>query len=102
MLQERREHGRIYILLVVLDSSYEAIWTQILLTTSKLSFSEVTSLIQQEESGEQLWKHSIRALDQMPKCFMNEQNILKLTVTLLERRFNQTRLKLYLSRAKIN
>jgi gag-polypeptide of LTR copia-type len=48
MLQEREETDRVYTFLVALNSSYEAIRTQILLSTDKLTFDGVTALVRQE------------------------------------------------------
>jgi hypothetical protein len=48
ILQEREETDQTYTFLAALDSSYEATRTQILLSTDKLSFDEVTACIKQE------------------------------------------------------
>jgi hypothetical protein len=48
MLQEREEIDWVYTFLAALDSSYEAIRAQILLSTEKLTFDGVTTLIRQE------------------------------------------------------
>jgi hypothetical protein len=48
VLQERDETNRVYTFLTALDSSYEAIRAQILLSTEKLTFDGVTTLIRQE------------------------------------------------------
>jgi gag-polypeptide of LTR copia-type len=45
VIREREETDRVYTFLVALDPSYEAIRAQILLSTEKLSFDEVTSRI---------------------------------------------------------
>jgi hypothetical protein len=48
VLQEREETDRVYTFLAALDSSYEPIRAQILLSTEKLSFDSVTALVRQE------------------------------------------------------
>jgi len=48
VLQEREEMDRIYTFLAALDSSYEAIRAQILLSKEKLTFDDVTARIRQE------------------------------------------------------
>jgi hypothetical protein len=48
VIREREEIDRVYTFLGALDSSYEVIRAQILLSTDKLSFEEVTSRIRQE------------------------------------------------------
>jgi hypothetical protein len=48
VLQEREETNRVYTFLTALDSSYEAIRAQILLSIEKLTFDGVTTLIRQE------------------------------------------------------
>jgi hypothetical protein len=48
VLQEREETDQVYTFLAALDSSYEPIQAQILLSTEKLSFDSVTALVRQE------------------------------------------------------
>jgi hypothetical protein len=48
VLQEREETDRVYTFLAALDSSYELIRAQILLSTEKLSFDGVTALVRHE------------------------------------------------------
>jgi hypothetical protein len=48
VIREREETDRVYTFLGALDSSYEVIRAQILLSTDKLSFEEVTTRIRQE------------------------------------------------------
>jgi hypothetical protein len=50
VFQEREEIDRVYTFLSILDSSYEAIRTQILLSTENLIFDGVIALIRQEAS----------------------------------------------------
>jgi hypothetical protein len=48
VLQEREETDRVYNFLTTLDSSYELIRAQILLSTEKLSFDSIIALVRQE------------------------------------------------------
>jgi hypothetical protein len=48
VLQEREETDRVYTFLAALDSRYEVIRAQILLSTDKLTFDGVTTLVRQE------------------------------------------------------
>jgi hypothetical protein len=48
ILKEKDETDRVYTFLAALDSSYEAIRAQIFLSTEKLTFDDVTTLIRQE------------------------------------------------------
>jgi hypothetical protein len=48
VLQEREETDQVYTFLTALDSNYEAIRAQILLSTEKLMFDGVTALIRLE------------------------------------------------------
>jgi hypothetical protein len=48
VIREREETDRVYTFLVALDLSYEVVRAQILQSTEKLSFDEVTSRVRQE------------------------------------------------------
>jgi hypothetical protein len=63
VIRERKETDRVYTFLGALDSSYEVIRVQILLSTDKLSFEEVTSRIRQEAAR----RVAMGTSDQNPK-----------------------------------
>jgi hypothetical protein len=63
VIHEREETDRVYTLLGALDSSYEVIRAQILLSTDKLSFEEVTARIRQEATR----RVAMGTSDQTPK-----------------------------------
>jgi hypothetical protein len=63
VIREREETYRVYTFLAALDPSYEAIRAQILLSTEKLSFDEVTSHIRQEATR----RVAMAATDSNPK-----------------------------------
>jgi hypothetical protein len=48
VLQEREKIDRVYAFLAALDPSYEAVRAQVLLSTEKLTFDAITTLIRQE------------------------------------------------------
>jgi hypothetical protein len=63
VLQEREEIDQVYTFLAALDSSYELIRAQILLSTEKLSFDSVTALVRQEAT-----RRVVIASDTNPKA----------------------------------
>lgn len=66
VLREREETDRVYTFLAALDSSYEAIKAQILLSTEKLTFDDVTARIRQKQPGEWLWEQPTRTQSRKP------------------------------------
>jgi hypothetical protein len=96
VLQEREETNRVYTFLAALDSSYEPIRAQILLSTEKLSFDSVTALVRQEAT-----RRVAMASDSNPKAPVTSYNEYRYFIIFIDDFSNTTWLYLIKNKSEV-